>query len=143
MSLFRELSGVLATTDTPRGLVVTVPDTAFRNVDLGQQDAARVALVATMLKAERGLSVRVEGYMDASGSGAEDLSYRRAASVRAALLRGGVAPGSLTAQGFGGLRPVASNASPGGRMQNRRVEITISGESIGSVPAWDKTYSLK
>jgi hypothetical protein len=35
-----------------------------------------------------------------------------------------------------------SNATPAGREQNRRVEIVISGEAIGTLPYWDRTYSL-
>ena len=143
MSLARELGAILTTRDTPRGLVVVLPDGDFRNADVDGQMAARVARVATILAAQGGLNVRVEGYMDRSGLDAEELSYRRAMSVRAALVRGGLAAGSVSAQGLGGARPVASNSSPGGRLQNRRVEITISGECIGTVATWDSTYSLR
>ena len=81
--------------------------------------------------------------MDAPGVNAEDLSYRRAVSVRDALVHGGLVRDSVVAQGLGGARPIVSNTSPGGRMQNRRVEIVISGECIGAVPTWDRTYSLR
>src|SRR5204862_3005280 len=94
-SLFRELSAVLPATDTPRGLVVTLPDTSFRNADLDEHAAARLARVAAALASQRGLAVRIEGHMDAPGAAAEDLSYRRAASVRAALLRAGLAPDAI------------------------------------------------
>jgi outer membrane protein OmpA-like peptidoglycan-associated protein len=142
-ALLRELSGIVTTTDTPRGLVVLLPDGDFRNAELDGQTSARVARIATVLASQGGLDVRVEGYMDASGLNAEDLSYRRAVSVRAALVRGGIARDAVNAQGFGGARPIVSNASPGGRLQNRRVEIVISGDSIGTVPTWDRTYSLR
>ena len=146
--LLRDLNAIAATTDTPGGLVVVLPDGAFRNADLDPQVATQVRRIATVLAAQRGLVVRVEGHLDGPARdspafSAEDLSYRRAAAVSAALRRGGVEPAALTAQGLGSARPVVSNASPGGRTQNRRVEITISGESIGTVPSWDKTYSLK
>jgi outer membrane protein OmpA-like peptidoglycan-associated protein len=142
ISLLRELNTILAATDSPRGLVVTLPDGSFRNAELDEPSAARVSRLATAL-AQRGMTVRVEGYMDAPDVTADDLSYRRAAAVRMALVRNGLAPGLVTAQGLGGARPLVSNASPGGRMQNRRVEIVITGESIGTIPSWDRTYSLK
>ena len=143
ISLSRELSAILPTRDTPRGLVVVLGDGDFRSADLDAETTARVARIGTVLADQRGLAVHVEGHMDEPGVSAEDLSYRRAAVVRAALLRGGLDADSVTAEGLGNTRLVTSNASPGGREQNRRVEITISGQPIGTLAAWDRTYSLK
>jgi outer membrane protein OmpA-like peptidoglycan-associated protein len=81
--------------------------------------------------------------MDTAGRDASNVSYRRAVAVRAALVNGGMGPDFVTAQGLGNSRPVASNNASGGRRENRRVEITISGASIGSLPYWDKAYSLR
>ncbi len=143
MSLFRELNAILPTTDTPRGLVVSLPDQSFRDADLDDRTAMRVARVAVILATENGLMVRVEGHSDSTGREGEDFSYRRAAAVRSALVRSGVPADWVTAQGYGNSRPLVANTSAGGRMRNRRVEITISGESIGTVPTWDRTYSLR
>jgi len=143
ISLLRQLNAILPATDTPRGLVVTLADAAFTNAELNQQTAALIAQAARAVAAHPGLTVQVEGHMDTPGSGAEDISRHRAEAVRAALLGGGLAPGAVTAHGLGTRRPAYSNATASGRMQNRRVEITISGESIGTLPYWDRTYPLK
>ena len=61
-------------------------------------------------------------------------------AVRDALQRGGLR--SVSARGMGTSRPLGPNSGPAGREQNRRIEIVISGDTIGSLPSWDKTYSL-
>ena len=72
-------------------------------------------------------TVSVYGHADSTG--AEDynlrLSQRRAQSVSSYLASQGVSPGRLQAVGFGETRPVADNATAGGRAANRRVEIVI------------------
>ena len=55
------------------------------------------------------------------------LSTRRAADVVNYLISQGVPAASISAKGFGDTRPVASNDTPQGRAQNRRIEITIQG----------------
>ena len=55
------------------------------------------------------------------------LSTRRAADVVTYLISQGVPAASISAKGFGDTRPVASNDTPQGRAQNRRIEITIQG----------------
>jgi len=55
------------------------------------------------------------------------LSTRRAADVVNFLISQGIPPVSISAKGFGDTRPVASNDTPQGRAQNRRIEITIQG----------------
>ena len=54
-----------------------------------------------------------------------DLSRRRAISVADMLVARGVQPGRLVVDGFGESRPIATNATPQGKAQNRRVEILI------------------
>jgi outer membrane protein OmpA-like peptidoglycan-associated protein len=78
--------------------------------------------------------MQVEGYTDSVGSDTfnQTLSENRANSVRAYLIAQGIDPGGITAVGFGKSNPVASNDNSAGRQQNRRVEIIISGEIIGS-----------
>jgi outer membrane protein OmpA-like peptidoglycan-associated protein len=62
----------------------------------------------------------------------QGLSEHRASAVRDYLVQQGVAANSITANGFGNTLPVASNDSSAGRQENRRVELVVSGESIGS-----------
>ncbi len=56
-----------------------------------------------------------------------DLSTKRAATVASYLVSQGVNPNITSAKGFGDTHPVASNDTPQGRAQNRRIEITIQG----------------
>jgi outer membrane protein OmpA-like peptidoglycan-associated protein len=80
------------------------------------------------------LKLQVEGHTDSVGSADynQRLSENRAASVRAYLVDSGIAPNTIGTTGFGETMPVASNDTPAGRQQNRRVELIVSGESIGT-----------
>ena len=60
------------------------------------------------------------------------LSENRANPVRTYLVSQGLNSGSVTAQGLGKTRPVAENRSAVGRQQNRRVELVVSGEVLGT-----------
>jgi outer membrane protein OmpA-like peptidoglycan-associated protein len=81
--------------------------------------------------------MQIEGHTDSVG--ADDfnqrLSEQRAGTVRDFLLEQGVVPSSITAQGFGKTQPVASNDTAEGRQRNRRVEIVVNGDSIGTTAA--------
>ncbi|HEV2201994.1 MAG TPA: OmpA family protein [Bryobacteraceae bacterium] len=138
MRLFRDLNGVLPTLDTGRGLVATVPDDGFRGGDVGDAYSYQVKRIAGILAAHSGLRVSVEGYSDVPAK--EALSHERAVSVRLVLIGNGVAP--VSAAGYGDRRPLGSNATPQGRKENSRVEIVITGESIGELPLWERPYAL-
>jgi outer membrane protein OmpA-like peptidoglycan-associated protein len=143
--LLERLNGVLIARDTPRGLVVTLPDASFEaGFTLRRNASERLALVASMLSRRPDLTVYVEGFTDDHGSDAEqrEISERRAREVRATLVGNGLPPVAVLAAGLGGTRPIVSNASASGREQNRRVEIVISGPSIGGMALWDRTYPL-
>ena len=62
----------------------------------------------------------------------QTLSEQRGESVREYLTQQGMPAGSVTSKGFGKTQPVASNDTAKGRQENRRVEIVISGEVIGT-----------
>ena len=86
--------------------------------------------LAGYLKSEPGVRVAIDGYTDSRGSDAHNqaLSERRAASVRTALDAMGVVRARFVVQGHGENDPVATNATPEGMRQNRRVEVTLLGQ---------------
>jgi outer membrane protein OmpA-like peptidoglycan-associated protein len=94
----------------------------------------KLAKVAGILLAYPGLNIEVGGYTDNVGGDGmnQTLSENRAGSVRDYLVQQGVASNSVSARGFGNSLPVTSNDSSAGRQQNRRVELLVSGEAIGS-----------
>ena len=134
------MKGVLPTLDTPRGLVVTVPDDAFNGAALGTTSSEQLAQLAHVLGSRGDLHVSVEGHSD--GAARELLSQERADAARRVLVAYGVAPGAISSEGLGDRRPLASNATAEGRRGNSCVEIVISGDSIGQMPLWDRSYSL-
>ncbi|MEO5907364.1 MAG: OmpA family protein [Saprospiraceae bacterium] len=71
------------------------------------------------------LVFHIHGHTDSDGSYAfnHDLSHRRAASVRAELIKNGVSADRMTSEGFGEKEPIATNQTAAGKALNRRVEI--------------------
>ncbi|HYA97900.1 MAG TPA: OmpA family protein, partial [Methylomirabilota bacterium] len=135
--LLAQLNAVLQTRDTARGLIVSMSDVLFDTGSATLRSAARekLAKISGILLAHPGLNLQVEGHTDSVGSDEfnQQLSERRADSVRDFLLQQGVLPSSVAARGFGKTQPVASNDTPEGRQRNRRVEIVVNGEAIGVV----------
>jgi len=80
------------------------------------------------LKDDPSINVQAQGYTDSVGSDAYNmrLSDRRANAVRQWLIKCGIPASRLTARGFGKSNPVASNATPEGRAQNRRTELVVT-----------------
>jgi outer membrane protein OmpA-like peptidoglycan-associated protein len=76
----------------------------------------------------------VEGHTDSVGGDDynQRLSEQRGGAVRDYLVQQGMQSTSVTTKGFGKTQPVASNDTAAGRHQNRRVELVISGDIIGS-----------
>jgi outer membrane protein OmpA-like peptidoglycan-associated protein len=72
----------------------------------------------------------------------QTLSENRAGAVRDYLVQEGVLRNSVSARGFGNTMPVSSNDNAAGRQENRRVELVVSGEAIGS-PVNATTGSLR
>jgi len=81
--------------------------------------------IVALMKAKPDWKLRVEGHTDSSGNDAHnnDLSQKRAASVKAYLVAAGIADARLTAAGLGSTQPAATNTTVSGRAQNRRVEL--------------------
>jgi outer membrane protein OmpA-like peptidoglycan-associated protein len=146
MRLSEQLNSILQTRDSARGLIVSMSDVLFDTGKYSLKPGARekLAKVAGILLAYPGLDIEVGGYTDNVGSDAmnQTLSENRAGSVRDYLVQEGVATNSVSARGFGNTLPVASNDDSSGRQQNRRVELLVSGEAIGS-PVNATTGSLQ
>jgi outer membrane protein OmpA-like peptidoglycan-associated protein len=136
LQLSIQLNKILATRDSARGLIVSMSDVLFASGKYSLMPGARekLAKVVGILIAYPGLNIEVGGYTDDVGSDAmnQKLSENRAGSVRDYLVTEGVSNNSVTSKGFGNTMPVASNDNSAGRQANRRVELVVSGEAIGS-----------
>jgi outer membrane protein OmpA-like peptidoglycan-associated protein len=144
--LSAQLNSILQTRDSARGLIVSMSDVLFDTGKYSLKAGARekLAKVAGILLAYPGLNIEVGGYTDNVGSNGmnQTLSENRAGSVRDYLVKQGVANNSVSSKGFGNSLPVATNNNSAGRQQNRRVELVVSGEAIGT-PASVTTESLR
>ena len=103
----------------------------------------RLAKVSGIVLAYPSLHLQVEGHTDSVGADEynQQLSEKRAGAVRDYLVQQGISAGSIESRGFGKTEPVASNETPEGRQQNRRVEMVISGDAIGNTA--DATRSIQ
>lgn len=111
-------------------LVVNMPQDVLFATDSAalRPDLARdIQAVGQNLLQYPNSRIEVVGHADNSGSAAynQDLSQRRASSVAQAIVSTGVPSGRVSAIGRGEDQPIASNLTPEGRAQNRRVEIII------------------
>lgn len=134
--LLEQLNRILETKDSPRGLIVTMADVLFDTgkYDLRQQTREKLARLSGIILAHPGLNLEIEGHTDSTGGDKlnQNLSEQRAAKVRTYLIEQGLSGDSITSKGFGKTMPVADNSTAAGRQLNRRVEIIVSGEAIGS-----------
>jgi outer membrane protein OmpA-like peptidoglycan-associated protein len=134
--LLQQLNAVLETHDSARGLIANMGDVLFETgkYELKPEARERLAKVSGILLAYSTLKVAIEGHTDAIGT--EDynqrLSEARAEAVRDYLVTQGVAAQAVTARGLGKTQPIASNDTPDGRQKNRRVELVLSGDAIGT-----------
>jgi outer membrane protein OmpA-like peptidoglycan-associated protein len=135
--LNRQLNLILETRDTARGLIVNMSDVLFDTAQHTLKPGARekLAKISGIVVSHPGLQLSIEGHTDSVGTDDynQQLSERRAESVRSFLTQNGVPAGAITAKGFGESQPVASNDDAAGRQRNRRVEMVVSGEIIGTV----------
>lgn len=135
--LLNQLNQVLQTRDTPRGLVVNMPDVLFDFAQFNLKPAARerLARISGIVMAYPDLKIEIEGHTDNIGSDAynQTLSEKRAGAVLDYLSNNGVPSTNITARGLGKSDPVADNKTPAGRKLNRRVEMIVSGDVIGDI----------
>jgi outer membrane protein OmpA-like peptidoglycan-associated protein len=134
--LLQQLNSILATRDSARGLIANMSDVLFRSGSFELLPGARerLAKVSGIVLAYPTLHVAVEGHTDSVGSDDynQQLSEHRAEAVRDYFVQQGINSTNLEAHGYGKNEPIATNDTPEGRQQNRRVELILSGDAIGS-----------
>jgi outer membrane protein OmpA-like peptidoglycan-associated protein len=116
----------------PRGIVLTLPSGVY--FESGRSDVKpgareRLARIGQALAGASDRKILVEGHTDSTGSAEFNmkLSELRAESVKAVLVENAVSPDRIETHGYASTKPVASNGTPAGRSQNRRVEIVVQG----------------
>ena len=134
--LRQQLNVILETRETARGLIVNLSDVLFDVDSANLKPGARekLARIAGIVSGHPDLKMEIEGHTDSTGTDDynQRLSERRAQSVSTYLNQQGIGRAIVATAGYGESRPVATNGTSAGRQQNRRVEIVVSGESIGS-----------
>jgi outer membrane protein OmpA-like peptidoglycan-associated protein len=134
--LLDQFNSILQTRDTARGLIVNMSDVLFDTARYTLKPGARekLAKVSGIILGHPGLKIQVEGHTDSVGGDEYNmkLSDNRAGAVRDFLVAQGVPSSAVTSQGFGKTMPVADNSTAAGRQQNRRVELVVSGEILGT-----------
>lgn len=125
----QELAKLAQTRSTERGFIVTLPGLFFDSGKSVLKAGARNTLsrIADQLRINDQLSIAIEGHTDSVGTEAlnQTLSEKRAAAVRDYLVARGIPTDRMTVTGLGETTPVATNDTPAGRQQNRRVELVI------------------
>jgi outer membrane protein OmpA-like peptidoglycan-associated protein len=134
--LLQQFNAILATRDTARGLVVNLSDVLFDTGKYTLRPMARekLAKISGIVLVYPDLRLAIEGNTDSVGGDAmnQELSEQRAGAVRDYLAMQNIPLTSMTSRGFGRTQPVASNDTKEGRQQNRRVEMIVSGDVIGT-----------
>jgi outer membrane protein OmpA-like peptidoglycan-associated protein len=129
--LLARLNNVLPTRETDRGLVSEIGGVQFATgtADLGAPARESLARFSGIVASYPNLKFKIEGHTDSTGSAAtnNELSLKRAITVRDYLIAQHIPASSIDAQGLGSAQPVADNNTAAGRAKNRRVEIVISG----------------
>lgn len=135
-SLLARFNQILETRDTDRGLVVSMADVLFDvgRFNLRQEAREKLARFSGIVLAYPSLRITVEGHTDSTGSDElnQRLSEQRANEVRNYLISQGLPSDLISSEGFAKHMPIADNSTAAGRQQNRRVELIVSGEVIGT-----------
>lgn len=134
--LLQQFNLIFTTRDTARGLIVNLSDVLFDTGKSTLRPGARekLAKISGIVLAYPDLRLAIEGNTDSVGTDAanQTLSEQRADAVRDFLADEKIPTSSMTSRGLGKSQPVATNDTPEGRQQNRRVELVVSGEVIGT-----------
>jgi outer membrane protein OmpA-like peptidoglycan-associated protein len=136
--LLTQLNAILQTRATTRGLIVNMSGVNFKTGKATLMPSARekLAKIAGLILAHPGLKLESEGYTDSTGSDElnQKLSEQRAQAARDYLVAQGVSPDAIISRGLGKASPIASNDTAKGRLDNRRVELVVSGTGITATP---------
>ncbi len=113
-----------------RGAVIRLPtDSFFENgtAELTRNARWRLDEIATALAQQYGRDILIRGFTDSLGDPDESaaLSLRRATAIRDYIVSKGAAAQQIRVEGLGQKNPVADNATPSGRSNNRRIEIVV------------------
>lgn len=134
--LSNQLNSIMQTKDSARGLIVSMSDVLFESGRYKLKPGARenLAKISGILMAHPGLNLVVEGHTDSVGKDENNqvLSERRANTVKEYLIKQGIPQDSIVSHGYGEANPISSNDSAEGRQQNRRVELVVTGDIIGT-----------
>lgn len=134
--LLQQFNAILETKDTERGLVINMGDVLFDTGKYSLRPLARekLARLSGIVLNYPGLRLEAEGHTDDVGGEAfnQKLSEQRANAVCEYLISQGIASEKVTAVGKGFSMPVEDNKTADGRQKNRRVELIVSGEVIGT-----------
>jgi outer membrane protein OmpA-like peptidoglycan-associated protein len=134
--ILAQLNAILETRDTPRGLVVNMSDVLFDTGKFTLRPIARekLARITGIVLSYPELRLAAEGHTDSVGSVElnQTLSEKRAGEVMEYFVTNGVSDLNVSAAGLGENDPIADNKTAKGRQANRRVELIVSGEVIGT-----------
>ncbi len=126
----KDLSQVADTTQTANGILVKLKgDVLFKKGknELSDDASKKLMDIASVLKKYPKTRITVIGHTDNTGKKEDNLalSRKRAAAVKAGLVKGGVPSGSVKVEGKGDTEPVAPNDNPENQAKNRRAELKI------------------
>jgi flagellar motor protein MotB len=138
-ALLGQLNAIIPTRDASYGLVVTVPDAAFQGSALMGSYSAQVLRISRLLAAHPMLAIEVQGHSDMATDSEQAL---RRAHVVSDVITSQNVPNVVSTRGYGDTRLLGPNNTPQGREQNRRIDIVISGDEIGSMALWDHPYTI-
>ena len=134
--LLDQFNLILETRDSARGLIVNLSDVLFDfgKFTLRPPTREKLAKISGIILAHPGLRLEVEGHTDDVGSDEfnQKLSEQRSDAVRTYLMEQGLNGDLITSVGFGKTVPSVPNTNAANRQKNRRVEMVVSGEVIGT-----------
>ena len=134
--LAEQLNKVLETRDSARGLIVNMSDVLFDTGKYTLRPVARekLAKLSGIVLAHPSLKLEVEGHTDSVGTDEYNMTLVREPGQCGSRFPHpeGINTSSVAARGFGEGQPVATNDTAAGRQQNRRVELVVSGDAIGT-----------
>ncbi len=138
--LYKTLETIAETRRTALGLVMNLGDSIefdFDKAELRPENREILSRIAGVLITAEGFTIQVFGHTDDVGTGEynQQLSERRAQSVRNYLVESGIDPEIISVRGYGKSQPLEEGSNPASRQRNRRVEIAVV-QITGGFPAY-------